>query len=107
MRRQWGMLAGLVAPALMLATSLFPWVPCHNQDPPPAPQCLYDRHWAYTVVPMCCMSAAGFLALPAMQVLVMHDFKDMSGLAGGVSKLVMTVTSTLPGSKRFSSLMGL
>ena len=30
-----------------------------------------------------------------MQVLVMHDFKDMSGLAGGMSKLLMTVTSTL------------
>ena len=36
----------------------------------------------------------GFLALPAMQTLVMHDFKDMSGLAGGLSKLVMTLIST-------------
>ena len=38
--------------------------------------------------------AAGFLALPAMQVLVMHDFKDMSGLAGHEQAL-MTIISTL------------
>ena len=29
-----------------------------------------------------------------MQVLLLQDFKDMSGLAGGISKLVMTLTST-------------
>ena len=47
-----------------------------------------------TTVPCALLAAVGFFALPAMQVLLLQDFKDMSGLAGGVSKLVMTLTST-------------
>ena len=97
-----GMYAGLVAPVLMLLSATMPGYGCAwdiaYQPGKPVPskyECWYDRHWLYTVVPMCCMSAAGFRALPAMQVLVMQDFKDMSGLAGGVSKMTMTLVSTL------------
>ena len=57
--------------------------------------CLYARpRWYMTTMPCALLSAVGFFALPAMQVLVLQDFKDMSGLAGGLSKLAMTLTST-------------
>ena len=98
-----GMYCGFLAPALMVLAGTMPGKGCawgHSYEPdgslvPQSNACWYNRHWAFTVVPMCCMSAAGFLALPAMQVLVMQDFKDMSGLAGGVSKMTMTLVSTL------------
>ena len=47
-----------------------------------------------TVASVAVMSATGFFVLPAMQVLILEDFKHMSGLAAGVSKLVMTLIST-------------
>ena len=73
-----GMAAGCLAPAAMYVSTFE----------------LDHYGWWATVVPCTIMSAAGFFALPAMQVLILQDFKDMSGLAGGVSKLVMTCTST-------------
>ena len=39
-------------------------------------------------LPCALFAPVGFFALPAMQVLLLQDFKDMSGLAGGLSKLV-------------------
>jgi hypothetical protein len=46
------------------------------------------------------MSFTGFFVLPAMQVLILEDFKHMSGLTAGISKLVMTLISVrLPNSR--------
>ena len=80
-----GMAFGMLPPILMLVIAGLP--NCVN--------CLYARpRWYMTTIPCSFLAAVGFFALPAMQVLVLQDFKDMSGLAGGVSKLVMTLTST-------------
>lgn len=82
---RWGMAAGVLPPVLMLVTAGLPG--CIH--------CLYARpRWYMTTLPCALLSAVGFFALPAMQVLVLQDFKDMSGLAGGLSKLAMTLTST-------------
>ena len=82
---RWGMAAGVVPPALMLVSAGLP--DCID--------CLYAApRWYMTTVPCALLAAVGFFALPAMQVLLLQDFKDMSGLAGGLSKLVMTLTST-------------
>ena len=83
---RYGMAAGIVPPVLMLISA----------GRPQCTDCLYARpRWYMTTAPCALVAAVGFFALPAMQVLVLHDFKDMSGLAGGISKLVMTLTSTL------------
>jgi MFS family permease len=76
MRR--GMAVGVLAPTAMLLSAMF----------------VYWRGWWATVIPCAIMAAAGFFTLPAMQVLVLQDFKEISGLAAGVSKLIMTVGST-------------
>ena len=80
-----GMAAGVVPPAMMLVVAGLPGSYPNLYDAP---------HWYMTTIPCSLLAAVGFFALPAMQVLVLQDFKDMSGLAGGVSKLVMTLTST-------------
>ena len=81
----WGMAVGAVPPALMLVSAGLP----HCTD------CLYAApRWYMVTLPCALFAAVGFFALPAMQVLLLQDFKDMSGLAGGLSKLVMTLTST-------------
>ena len=54
----------------------------------------YSHGWWVTTASVAVMSATGFFVLPAMQVLILEDFKHMSGLAAGVSKLVMTLIST-------------
>lgn len=86
-----GMAAGVLPPALMLLSAGMPQLhPC-----PSWIQCLYARpRWYMTTIPCALLSAVGFFALPAMQVLVLQDFRDMSGLAGGMSKLFMTLAST-------------
>jgi len=76
----YGMVAMLAAPALMLFASFGPQI--------------WSPHWLQTTLPVAVMSATGFFALPAMQVLVLQDFKEMSGFAAGISKLIMTLTST-------------
>lgn len=82
---RWGMAAGVVPPVLMLLSAGLPH--CTT--------CLYARpRWYMTTGPCALIAGVGFFALPAMQVLVLQDYKDMSGLAGGLSKLVMTLTST-------------
>ena len=81
----WGMAAGVLPPLLMLVSAGVP--DAENQ--------LYAKPRFYmTTIPCSLLAAVGFFALPPMQVLVLQDFKDMSGLAGGISKLVMTLTST-------------
>ena len=54
----------------------------------------YSHGWWVTTASVAVMSATGFFVLPAMQVLILEDFKHMSGLTAGVSKLVMTLIST-------------
>jgi hypothetical protein len=54
----------------------------------------YKLGWWTTTAAVAVMSATGFFVLPAMQVLILEDFKHMSGLTAGVSKLVMTLIST-------------
>ena len=80
-----GMAAGVVPPALMLVVAGLPGTGGNLYNKP---------RWYMMTIPCSLLAAVGFFALPAMQVLVLQDFKDMSGLAGGVSKLVMTLTST-------------
>lgn len=53
-----------------------------------------DSGWLGMAAPCAVMSATGFFVLPAMQVLIMEDFKHMSGFAAGMSKLIMTSVST-------------
>ena len=80
-----GMVACFIPPAFMLCVAGRP----HCID------CLYARpRWYMMTIPCALISAVGFFTLPAMQVLVLQDFRDMSGLAGGMSKLAMTLTST-------------
>lgn len=81
---RWGMLFGLVPIACMLVSA----------GVPDCVRCLYSQGWWMTTLPCSLMASTGFFALPAMQVLVLQDFRDMSGLAGGLSKLVMTLIST-------------
>ena len=80
-----GMAVGVVPPAMMLVVAGLPGSSGNLYDAP---------RWYMTTIPCSLLAAVGFFALPAMQVLVLQDFKDMSGLAGGISKLVMTLTST-------------
>jgi hypothetical protein len=54
----------------------------------------YLHGWWTTTAAVAVMSATGFFVLPAMQVLILEDFKHMSGLTAGISKLVMTLLST-------------
>jgi len=75
---------------------------------PRCTDCPYDQHqaivagqstgwgssWWVTTLCVALMSSTGFFTLPAMQTVVMQDLKDISGLAGGLSKMVMQFIST-------------
>ena len=76
---QHGMLVGLVAPLCLVLCGI------------PG---LSGWNWLLVAGPCAVMSATGFFVLPAMQVLVLEDFKHMSGFAAGMSKLIMTLVST-------------
>ena len=76
---QYGMLAGCFAPVCLFVGGL------------PA---VTVRSWMVVAAPCAVMSATGFFVLPAMQVLILEDFKHMSGFAAGMSKLIMTLLST-------------
>ena len=76
---QYGMAAGCFAPVCLFVGGL-PSVAAQS--------------WLCVAGPCAVMSATGFFVLPAMQVLILEDFKHMSGFAGGMSKLIMTLLST-------------
>lgn len=74
----YGMAGGLVAPASLFLSAAF----------------LVPYGWWAVTGPCALMSATGFFCLPAMQVLILDPYKDMSGFAGGLSKMFMTFIST-------------
>jgi DHA1 family bicyclomycin/chloramphenicol resistance-like MFS transporter len=74
---RYGMLVGCLAPVALALGGYY-----------------YLHGWWTTTAAVAVMSATGFFVLPAMQVLILEDFKHMSGLAAGISKLVMTLLST-------------
>ena len=74
---RYGMLVGCLAPVALALGGYY-----------------YAYGWWTTTGSVAVMSATGFLVLPAMQVLILEDFKHMSGLTAGISKLVMTLIST-------------
>ena len=74
---RWGMLVGCLAPVSLALGGYY-----------------YAYGWWTTTGSVAVMSATGFFVLPAMQVLILEDFKHMSGLTAGISKLVMTLIST-------------
>ncbi len=76
---QYGMVAGCFAPVCLFVGGL-PSVAVQS--------------WLCVAIPCAVMSATGFFVLPAMQVLILEDFKHMSGFAAGMSKLIMTLLST-------------
>jgi DHA1 family bicyclomycin/chloramphenicol resistance-like MFS transporter len=93
-----GMLAAWLAPACMIVAAGLPGC----VDCPFTKELAFvsgtEHGWgsAWWVVTGCVavMAATGFFALPAMQTVVMQHLKDMSGLAGGLSKMLMQFTST-------------
>ena len=74
---RYGMLVGCLAPVALAFGGYY-----------------YAYGWWTTTAAVAVMSATGFFVLPAMQVLILEDFKHMSGLTAGISKLVMTLVST-------------
>eukprot|EP01052_Picozoa_sp_SAG31_P028314 SAG31_NODE_2723_length_5187_cov_7.411164_2_plen_537_part_00 len=104
---RYGMAGGLVAPASLVLFGMF----------------LVQDGWWATTFPCAMMSATGFFCLPAMQVpttpsmlqpaerlqpagldfflrterqvLILDPYKDMSGFAGGLSKMFMTFISAV------------
>ena len=74
---RWGMAVGCLAPVALAVGGYY-----------------FAQGWWVTTGSVAVMSATGFFVLPAMQVLILEDFKHMSGLAAGISKLVMTLIST-------------
>jgi len=100
---RYGMLVAVLGPVAMVAAAGFPH--CGQEG---YALCPYAEHLAFIngskhgwgsawwVVASCMaiMSATGFFTLPAMQTVVMQDLKDISGLAGGLSKMVMQFLST-------------
>jgi DHA1 family bicyclomycin/chloramphenicol resistance-like MFS transporter len=74
---RYGMLVGCLAPVALALGGYY-----------------YLHGWWTTTAAVAVMSATGFFVLPAMQVLILEDFKHMSGLTAGISKLVMTLIST-------------
>jgi predicted MFS family arabinose efflux permease len=76
---KYGMLAGCLAPVCLFVGGL------------PG---IAEQGWFMVAGPCAVMSATGFFVLPAMQVLILEDFKHMSGFAAGMSKLIMTLVST-------------
>ena len=74
---RYGMLVGCLAPVALALGGYY-----------------YSYGWWVTTGSVAVMSATGFFVLPAMQVLILEDFKHMSGLTAGISKLVMTLIST-------------